>query len=135
MPCHQVIPAGETVQYPACRLETWKIVFAAETSAIHAANKRNRVQLEQPHLDQRNPYLRNFCLPLLGYSLLTKSEVDDPPAQADGDRLGSVAGAQFIHDVFDMDLDCFFGNEELSRDVAIAVSSSNLAENLHLPLR
>lgn len=130
-----MIPAAETVQDPACRLETWKIVFAAETSAIHAANKRNRGRLEQPHRNQRNPYLRNFTLPLLGYSLVTKSEVDDPPAQADGDRLGSVAGAQFIHDVFDMDLDCFFGNEELSRDVAIAVSSSNLAENLHLPLR
>lgn len=38
----------------------------------HAYNKRNRGQLEQPHVDQRNPYLRSFCLPLLGYPLATK---------------------------------------------------------------
>ena len=62
-------------------------------------------------------------------------QVDDSPTQADGNRLGPVTGAQFIHDVFDMDLDRFLGDEELLRDVPIAVSPGNLAENLYLPVR
>ena len=84
---------------------------------------------------QRNPHLRNFSLPLLGYSLVTKLEVDDSPTQADGNCLGPVTGAQFIHDVFDMNLDRFLGDEELLRDVPVPVSPCDLTEDLYLPVR
>ena len=38
----------------------------------------------------------------------SRSQLDDAAAYADGDGLRAVAGAQFIHDVFDVNLNSLF---------------------------
>ena len=60
--------------------------------------------------------------------------MDDPAAYSDGDRFGAVAGSEFFHDVLNMAFDCFFGDEEESRYIAVSISSGNLLENIHFAL-
>ena len=54
-------------------------------------------------------------------------ELDDAAAQADGDGLSSIGGAQFFHDVLDVDLHSFFGDEEPRGDLAVAIATGDFA--------
>src|SRR5579884_3889291 len=58
------------------------------------------------------------------------SELNNAAANSDGNGLGSVPRAELIHDVLDVDLDRFFGNEQKTRDVSIAISSRDFAQHL-----
>lgn len=49
------------------------------------------------------------------------SEVDNSAADGDGDGLRAAVGAQFLHDVFDVNLDGFLRDEELLGDISIAM--------------
>jgi hypothetical protein len=51
------------------------------------------------------------------------SEVDHAAPGSNGNGLGSIAGAEFCHDVFDVDLYCFFRDEKLVGNIAVAVST------------
>src|SRR5579863_10159284 len=55
-------------------------------------------------------------------------------APADGDRncLGAVVRAQLLHDVFDVNLDRPFRNEETLGYVTVTVALSNLLQDLNL---
>ena len=55
-------------------------------------------------------------------------------AYSNGDCFGAVACPEFFHDVFDMSFDCFFGDEEEGRYVAISISSGYLLQNIHFTL-
>src|SRR5271170_7628912 len=48
----------------------------------------------------------------------------------DGNRLGSVAGPKLFHDVFDVDLDRLFGDEEPFTNVAVTVAATDLLQHL-----
>ena len=61
-------------------------------------------------------------------------KVNDPSAQANRDRLCAITCSEFIHDVLDVNLYRFLGDEEFFRNVTIPVSAGDLAENLHLPV-
>ena len=56
-------------------------------------------------------------------------------ADADSDGLGAIGGAQFFHDVLDVDLDRLFGDEESLRDVTIAIAVSHFAQHFDFTLR
>lgn len=49
---------------------------------------------------------RNACPTAV--SLPRRSELDDAATDADGDRLSSISGAQFFHDVLDVHFDSLF---------------------------
>jgi len=85
-------------------------------------------------LFQRIPKPRNESVPLLGYPRTFEElslEVNDAAANADRNRLGSIVGAQFFHDVFDVHFDRLFSNKELFRDVAVSVPARDLTKNLY----
>ncbi len=46
-----------------------------------------------------------------GVDTIERSEVDNTAADADGDGLGAIASPEFFHDVLDVDLDGFLGDE------------------------
>ena len=50
-------------------------------------------------------------------------------------RLRAVAGAQFFHDVLDVNFYGFFGDVELFRDVAIPVASGDMTQHVDLTRR
>ena len=56
-------------------------------------------------------------------------ELDDSAPHANCNCLGAVAGAEFFHDVLDVDLDGFFGDKKLFSNVSIAVSTCNMIED------
>src|SRR5262249_29071993 len=60
------------------------------------------------------------------------SELNDPATHSNGDGLGTIRCPQFLHDVFDVNLHRFFGDEELLGDVTVAVTISNLLKDLDL---
>src|SRR5215470_3702792 len=59
------------------------------------------------------------------------SQLNDPASGANRDRLRPVIRTKFLYDVFNMCLDCLFGDEEFFGDIPIAVSTSELAKDLH----
>src|SRR5215831_5148067 len=61
------------------------------------------------------------------------SQLDDSAAQGDCDGLRAIGRPQLLHDVLDVDLDRFLGDEEALRDVAVAVAARDVAEHLDLP--
>src|SRR5215469_893059 len=61
-------------------------------------------------------------------------ELDNAAANADGDRLGSVASAEFFHDVFDMYFDCLFCDTKLISNIAVSIPAGDLAKYLHLAI-
>jgi hypothetical protein len=48
------------------------------------------------------------------------------PAYSDGDSFRAVVRSEFFQDVLDMSFDCFFGDEEDGRYIAISISSGYL---------
>src|SRR5580692_2690154 len=80
---------------------------------------------------------RSFHLPrrCLAGPRVSESELNDAAADGDRDRLRAVAGAELFHDVFDVNLNGFLGNEEPFRNVAIPVSSGDLLKDLNFPAR
>ena len=63
----------------------------------------------------------------------TGLKLNNSPANPNGDRLGSVGGAEFFHDVLDVYFDGLFRDEEFFGNVTVAVAPGNLLENLDLP--
>ena len=59
------------------------------------------------------------------------SELDNPAARSDDHRLCAIAGAQFLHDVLDMNFDGSFRNDEFLRD-ATSAAVGDLLEDLNL---
>src|ERR1700733_15882158 len=57
-------------------------------------------------------------------------ELDDPSPDSNGNRLRAGAGAQFLHDVLDVNLDRLFGDVKARRDVAIPVATRDVAQNV-----
>jgi len=53
------------------------------------------------------------------------SQLDDAPPNRDGDRLGTVARAELVHDVLHVHLDRLFRNRQLVGDIAIAVAAGD----------
>src|SRR5262245_22345925 len=49
-------------------------------------------------------------------------EVDDAATHGDRHRLCAVGGVELQHDVLQVGLDCFFGNEQTQCDVLIAIA-------------
>jgi len=45
-------------------------------------------------------------------ALLRRSQMHESAAQRDGDCLGTITGAKFLHDVLKVHFDRFFGYEE-----------------------
>ena len=62
------------------------------------------------------------------------SELDNSPADRNGNCLRAVVSAQLLHDVFDVNLDGLLRDEESLRDVAIAIPASDMPEDLNLTL-
>src|SRR5262249_5196020 len=48
------------------------------------------------------------------------------------DRLSSVGGSEFFHNMFDVNLNCFLGDKEGRGDVAVAVTLCYQLQNLDL---
>lgn len=61
-------------------------------------------------------------------------KVNDPSAQTNRDGLCAITCSEFLHDVLDVNLYRFLGDEEFFRNVTVPVSARDLAENLHLPV-
>src|SRR6185369_3620413 len=62
-------------------------------------------------------------------------ELNYAAAQADGDGLGAIGGAQFFHDVLDVNLDGFFRDEEALGDFAVTISTGYFLQHLDLAVR
>ena len=56
--------------------------------------------------------------------------MDDAAAEAYGDGLCPIGGAQLFHDVLDVDLHGFFGDEESCGNLAVAIAAGDLAQYL-----
>ena len=97
-----------TAQRRAIRLETLKITFADKsllTGTDQALQQQDYLQNEQNEsVDQGNfqYHFRGICL------IKVKLELDDTSTNSNSDRLRTVIGAEFLHDVFYVDLDRFF---------------------------
>lgn len=60
--------------------------------------------------------------------------MDDSAAKSNRHRLRAIARPELLHDVFDVYLYSFLGDEQLLGDVPVPVPACNLAENLNLTL-
>ena len=58
-------------------------------------------------------------------------ELDDSATHGNRDCLCAVAGAEFFHDVLDVDLDGFFGDKKLVGNISIAVATCNMIEDFY----
>src|SRR5216683_1099618 len=58
-------------------------------------------------------------------------ELDDSAMHGNRDCLCTVAGAEFFHDVLDVDLDGFFGDKKLVGNISIAVATCNMIEDFY----
>jgi len=52
--------------------------------------------------------------------------LDRPAAKGNRDRLRTVGGPQFLHDVFDVDLDRFLGDRKLLGNIAVAIDEDGV---------
>jgi len=57
--------------------------------------------------------------------------MNDAPTNTYGDGLSPVSRVQFLHDVLEVSFHCLFRDLELFRNIAVAISSSHLTENVH----
>src|SRR5258707_6899247 len=62
-------------------------------------------------------------------------QLDDPAPDRDGNGLSAVTRFELLHDVFYMNLDGLFRDEESPRDVLISVPARDLLEDLDLTRR
>jgi hypothetical protein len=54
------------------------------------------------------------------------SQLNNSAADRDGHGLRPIGGPQFLHDVFDVDLNCVLGDEEVLRNITVAVPAGDL---------
>lgn len=59
-------------------------------------------------------------------------ELNDTPPDSDGHRLRAIRSTQLFHNVLDVNLDGFLGNEELRGDIAISIAAREMTQNLDL---
>src|SRR5215218_119482 len=60
-------------------------------------------------------------------------KLNDSTAHTDRDRLRTIGSAELFHDVFDVDLDSFFRDEEFFRNVSIAIAFGDCSKHFNLP--
>ena len=60
-------------------------------------------------------------------------EVDDSAPHGYRDGLRTVTGSQLVHNVLDVNLDRFFGDEESFGNVAVAIAASDLLQDFDFP--
>ena len=60
------------------------------------------------------------------------SQLDDSSPHRDCNCLSTIASAKFLHDVFDVNLDSLFGDEESFCDVAIPVTARDMFQDIDL---
>jgi hypothetical protein len=58
-------------------------------------------------------------------------KLNDSPTDADRNCLGTVVRVEFLHDVLEMCLHRLFRDKELFSDVAVAISSGKLTQDVH----
>src|ERR1700733_884133 len=56
----------------------------------------------------------------------------NPASYSDRDSLGTIIGAELLHNVLNMSLYCFLRDEKARRDVAVSTSSGELLQDLNL---
>src|SRR5437868_10860904 len=80
--------------------------------------------------EKRIPRNRHLFIPLLwsgrGSGGLRRSQLDDAATYGNGYRLRAITGPQLLHDVFDMNLDGLFRDEELFGNVAISIPAGDV---------
>ena len=59
-------------------------------------------------------------------------QLDDSSPHRDCNCLSTIASAKFLHDVFDVNLDSLFGDEESFCDVAIPVTARDMFQDIDL---
>src|SRR5262245_13712260 len=59
-------------------------------------------------------------------------DIEQASSQADDDGMGPVVCLQFIHDVFDVEVDGCFGDREEVGDLLIAMAVANEAQHFEL---
>ena len=57
------------------------------------------------------------------------------PPRGDCHGLGAIPRSKLFHDVLDVNLDRFFGDEEPLCDIAIPISTGNVVQNVDLTIR
>src|ERR1700679_3244417 len=74
-----------------------------------------------------------FSLNLRGrfQSNAAELEVYDPATDPNSDGLGAVTGSKFLHDVLHVPFHRLFGDEELFRDIALAVPAGHLLQHVY----
>src|SRR6266566_9389886 len=60
------------------------------------------------------------------------SQLDNSSPHRDCNCLSTIASAKFLHDVFDVNLDSLFGDEESFCDVAIPVTAPDMFQDIDL---
>src|SRR6266581_2631141 len=71
---------------------------------------------------------------LAGLYCNRESQLNDSPSHCYSYRLRTILGLELLHYMFDVHLDRFLGNEQPFCDIAIAVTSRDMAEDLDLPV-
>lgn len=66
--------------------------------------------------------------------LLLWLKLDDSAAHTDRDRLSPIGSSELLHDVFHVDLNGFFRDEEFFRDVSIALAFGDFSKHLNFSL-
>ena len=61
-------------------------------------------------------------------------EMYDPASNSDSDGLGAIACTEFPHNVLNMSLYCFLGDEKERSDLAVSISCGYLLKDLNLSL-
>ena len=79
----------------------------------------------------RIPRMECFSPNLLGRFQSPELEVYDPATDRNGDSLRAVAGSELLHDVLHVPFHRLLGDEELFRDIAIAVSAGHLLQYVY----
>lgn len=130
--CRPALCEAQAAQRQAHRWEKWKIIFAAGTSSRSRTREAHDNPAYPAIFEGHKPKSRDFLLPLSGYFYGENRvlELNDSAAETDGNGFCSIAGTQFFHDVFDVNLNRFLGNRKFRGDVAVSVSVGKLGQNL-----
>jgi hypothetical protein len=64
---------------------------------------------------------------------MANSQSDKSTARRDSERVGSVTGPQFLHDLLQVALHRVFRNEQPLPDIAIPISTRDVRQNLDFP--
>ena len=65
----------------------------------------------------------------------SESKVNESAARRDRHGVCPVARSQLLHDVFEVNLDRFFGDKESPSDIPIPISTRDVAQNVDLAIR